>query len=279
MQHAPCQNALEQALATLGIPWTAIHTLFLSHFHPDHVGLASFVLEQSGATPLMHQIDHDQLLEYSGGGNSPPWTVFQLDQAGTPGDVRLSMDSDSKLLFKSTRQIPDVQFIDEGSSIPSSLGPLEVVWTPGHSPGHLCLYSHQHQVLLSGDHILDGITPNIHYHPKFDPLGDFLQSLDKTAALPVRHLLPSHGLPFVDHVTWIERVKAHHQVRCNKIVEALARQPVSNYALAQQLWKRPLAPFHLRFALFELLAHLEFLRLRGQVRSHDEDGTTIWSSH
>ena len=235
MNFAPCREALVQAMDSLGIPWAAVHTVFLSHFHPDHVGLTSFVLDKTPASVLMHQVDYEHLLEYA---SAPPWTAQYLDASGAPIDLRNSMDTDALLLFKTTSPIPTIQYITEGHVIPSVLGPLEVVWTPGHSAGHLCLYSREHQVLLSGDHILDGITPNIHYHPDSDPLGDFLISLDKTAAMPVRHLLPSHGVPFVDHVTWIERVKAHHHARCERIVAAVAAQPASCYELTQHLWKR-----------------------------------------
>ena len=276
MNYDPCRAALENSLATLGIPWHAIHTIFLSHFHPDHVGLAAFVAKQSKADVRMHQSDYDHLLEYSNKDNLPPWTALCLDKAGSPPELRLQMDSEASQLFQSGSPTPIVRFIDQGEAIPSILGPLDVIWTPGHSAGHLCLYSRTHQLLLSGDHILDGITPNIHYHPNSDPLGDFLSSLDKTAALPVRHILPCHGVPFVDHVSWIERVKNHHKVRCERIIAALSQQPLSCYGLSQQLWKRPLSPFHLRFALFELLAHLEFLRIRGTVHCDDHDGINVW---
>ena len=77
---------------------------------------------------------------------------------------------------------------------------LTAIWTPGHSPGHLCFYEAGNRLMLSGDHVLPRITPNISFHPQAgpDPLGDFLASLDKVGAYDVDEVLPAHEYRFVD---------------------------------------------------------------------------------
>ena len=77
-----------------------------------------------------------------------------------------------------------------GEEIPTAIGPLEVLWTSGHSPGHVCLYSRERKLLFSGDQILENITPNIAWHPGRDMLGDFLESLRRLADLEVDLILP-----------------------------------------------------------------------------------------
>ena len=77
---------------------------------------------------------------------------------------------------------------------------LTAIWTPGHSPGHLCFYESTNELMLSGDHVLPRITPNIPFHPQAgaNPLGDYLASLDKLEPYDVDEVLPAHEYRFDD---------------------------------------------------------------------------------
>ena len=163
-----------------------------------------------------------------------------------------------------------------GETIETSLGDLQVIWTPGHSPGHICLYQPERRVLFSGDHILEHISPNIGWQPDHDALGEFLSSLDRIAALQVDLVLPSHGAPFRGHREWVAKTRAHHAERCDLLLGALDGQSKTAAELIPSLWNRPLSPFHYRFALFELLAHLDHMERTGRVRSVEESGIKRW---
>src|SRR5260370_10113982 len=77
---------------------------------------------------------------------------------------------------------------------------LRVEWTPGHSPGHICLYEQGEKLLFAGDHMLPELTPNIGLHPQStpDPLHEYLDGLKRMAAYEPRLILPAHGRPFTD---------------------------------------------------------------------------------
>src|SRR5256885_13815786 len=70
---------------------------------------------------------------------------------------------------------------------------LTAIWTPGHSPGHLCFWEAGNKLMLSGDHVLPRITPNIPYHPQAGahPLGDYLQSPAKLAGHDENEVRPA----------------------------------------------------------------------------------------
>ena len=118
---------------------------------------------------------------------------------------------------------PDVP-LTGGETIETAIGDLQVIWTPGHSPGHICLYQPERRVLFSGDHILEHISPNIGWQPDHDALGEFLSSLDRIAALQVDLVLPSHGAPFRGHREWVAKTRAHHAERCDLLLGALDGQ-------------------------------------------------------
>ena len=85
------------------------------------------------------------------------------------------------------------------------------------------------------------------------------------APLDVDLILPSHGGPFRGHRERIQATTAHHAMRCDQIVALITRQPRTAHALVEEMWKGKLSPFHHHFAVFEVLAHLEYLERRGRV--------------
>ena len=89
--------------------------------------------------------------------------------------------------------------MEGGERIAVKSGLLEVVHTPGHAPGHLCLFSPEKRFLISGDHLLKAITPNIAWRPEEDMLARYLESLEAMKPLDVDWVIPSHGKPFQGH--------------------------------------------------------------------------------
>jgi glyoxylase-like metal-dependent hydrolase (beta-lactamase superfamily II) len=136
---------------------------------------------------------------------------------------------------------------------------VELIATPGHSPGHICLHFPRHRAFISGDHIIEGITPNIGYSPGHDALGEYLESLNRVSAMDFDLIVPSHGAPFRGHREWIAATRNHHAKRCAEIEAALPATPAE---LVSRLWPRELTAFHYRFAVFEVLAHLEHMKRR-----------------
>jgi len=163
-----------------------------------------------------------------------------------------------------------------GEELPTALGPLEIVWTSGHSPGHICLYSRPHRLLFSGDQIIENITHNIGWHPGRDMLAECLESLDRLAALDIDLILPSHGDPFSGHRAWIAETVGHHRERCDEILNLLEQSPRTAHQMVGVMWRNRLSPINHHFAIFEVLAHLEHLRRQGKVGHRGSNGTLEW---
>ena len=161
---------------------------------------------------------------------------------------------------------PDTIF-HGGETISTGLFNFRVVWTPGHSSGHICLYEPEKKVLLAGDHILPKITPNISVHPQSieNPLGRYLKSLKETRQLNVELTLPGHDEPFTKLVPRIDQILRHHEVRNREIFNMMNNGPRTAYQIALETrwgtwagWNE-LPNFHKRMAIFETLAHLEMM--------------------
>jgi glyoxylase-like metal-dependent hydrolase (beta-lactamase superfamily II) len=276
METKPAFETLEAAMAGRGIAWTEIRRIFLTHMHPDHMGMSARLLELSGAKLGMHEAEAKHLEMITTTERRFPWLEIAYRQAGVPKALEDKMNSHFVEVRKNFHSLaPDVLFVG-GEEIPTAIGPLRVVWTSGHSPGHACLYSAERKILFSGDQILENITPNISWHPGRDMLGEFLESLEKLKGLEVDLILPAHGEPFSGHRAWIEQTKLHHQERCDEIMALVEQAPRSAHVLVGEMWRRSLSPINHHFAIFEILAHLEHMQRQGRVRYSEEDGVLAW---
>ncbi|MBI1886389.1 MAG: MBL fold metallo-hydrolase [Chloroflexi bacterium] len=164
-------------------------------------------------------------------------------------------------------------------------GPLEweIIWTPGHSSGHICLYERNRKAFLSGDHILNPITPNIGLHAEAmgNPLADYLSSLREVREYDVELVLPAHGDEFRGFRERIDELLGHHEERLAEIRSVLAKGLRTAYQIASRMsWNAEgswdeLPPFQRRMATTEALAHLELLHSRGEVRRSTAEGGVI----
>lgn len=175
---------------------------------------------------------------------------------------------------------PD-NFIADHDVIPLGDREFEVIWTPGHAPGHCVIYLRKEKVLIVGDHLLPKITPHVGVYPSGpeNPLGDFLNSQLKVQAFDVEMVLPAHGAVYHDHRHRANQLIEHHRYREAEMLDLVRRQPRCAFEVAEEVFgseERPI--FHVMAATFETIAHLELACVEGRARKHERDGLITYQA-
>lgn len=279
--------AFWEGLQRIGLTVDTLHTIVLSHDHPDHIGLSGELQERSGAAVYMHPID-ERSMHFLWGGTLPDSFLrvskFFLQHGMPPGDRWFSLAGSNQV--RDIIRVPAheaITLVEDGEQIDLVGERYRVIWTPGHSDGHICLFRERDDVFLAADHVLPRITPNVGLYSEYDranPLGDYLNSLEKVAILPASIVLPGHGEPFADLSGRTAEIVQHHVEREMQIMTLLDDRPQHAYSVAQQIfanrWKNNQAR---RMALAETLSHLEYLRFNGQVKQqHTSDGLILYAA-
>lgn len=265
--------ALDAGLAHAGYSMGDVRGVLVTHIHPDHYGLASRVREASGAWIALHPADAALIrARYDDPSELLERVSVMMRRFGAPADevATLSRAAMPVMPFVTSAQ-PDVLF--EDGDHPELPGwDLTAIWTPGHSPGHLCFWEPRHQLMLSGDHVLPRITPNIPFHPQAgsDPLGDFLRSLDRLREYEPDEVLPAHEHRFVGLHARLDQLRAHHEARFNEVLSAIKDGITTAWGIAATMhWSRGwdrIEGFMRRAAVAEAVSHLRALENLGVVR-------------
>lgn len=279
----PAWAALQSQVKEIGIRFTDIRWLVVTHFHLDHSGLAGKVKELSGAQLIMHPLDSlrgvvTRITE--GLSEERAW----LAQQGYP-------EGELERFFGSPRPVsripslaPDL-LVEGGERIGGEGAALYILWTPGHTSGHVCVYDAKRKVLFSGDHVLPRITSNISLSPFTtpNPLSDYLASLEKLHHVEAQMVLPAHEMPFTGLTRRVDELRHHHHRRLNEMHELLKDGPKTAFELARRVrwdrdpWQQPL-PFSRYLALLETAAHLRFLAEEGRAHEAEKDSVTCYEA-
>ena len=164
-----------------------------------------------------------------------------------------------------------------GVEIETDLGVWTVYETPGHAPSHVCLYQPERRLLISGDHLLGRISLYFDYGWTPDPVGEFLSSLDLTAALGARLCLSGHGKPFVDVPGHIEGNRKLVAERLAAVATALADAPRTAVEISPSVYGEPLTESNGSWLLAQTLAYLTHLERQGRATRETRDGVERWS--
>lgn len=273
-------RACWHSLAQHCFPGKPLLGVICTHFHYDHAGLASWLMQEFDAPLYMSHGEYFTMraLASSNAKVSEDSQRTFFKRAGMPSD-RFDRMVNS---HKHDPFVPDFppSFIrlreDESLNIGSRC--WRVVVGEGHSPEHACLYAEDDRILLAGDQVLPGISSNIlvsDVEPEADPLRLWLGSLDKLRTLAADTLvLPAHGLVFRGLHTRVDQLHAHHQRQLAVLMEPAHRgEHFTAWEAMSRLFQRELKSIELMLALGETLAHLNYLCQSGQLtRLSDENG-------
>ena len=279
------RTALRDGLRKAGLRIGNLRTIVLSHDHPDHIGLSGELREKSGATVYMHSIDAEGMRTiWSGSAPAQFRSVSQFfRQHGMPVNEQWfsSVPADE---MRNVIRVPlyeELTLVEDGQYLDILGEQYRVIWTPGHSDGHICLFRERDGVFIAADHVLPRITPNVGLYSENDranPLGDYLNSLRKVQNLPASIVLPGHSEPFTDLAGRVQEIIEHHEDREQQILSLFDKQPRNAYYLTEKLFGQRLKSNEARrMAVAETLAHLEYMRYESQVEQYKtNDGLIMY---
>ena len=262
-----CRDAMEAGLAELEVNLKETD-FFITHLHADHFALVS-TFAGDNATIYFNQPDADRLTR------GARWDDM-IEYAGVNGfpekELMAALHNHPGYKYGSRFDVP-LTILKEDDSIDIEEYRFRCVETPGHTMGHMCLYEPNKKILVSGDHVLGDITPNIQsWADEGNPLQNYLWSLDKVSELDVAVVLPGHRRIFKNCGERIQEIKDHHQNRADEILTILKKGRKNAVQVASEMtwditwksWDRfPVSQKW--FATGEAIAHLKYLREKGMV--------------
>ena len=275
---ASCRMAMERQLKELRVDRDRLD-IFATHLHSDHVGLAAELL-RPGCSLFIGEIDGPGVEDYM---DDDCWRGIYAEYVKDG----FSWEEIDHLWDSNPAQeaAPDVwaqyHYLKDGDVLTYGGHALRCILTPGHTPGHMCLYDPESQWLFAGDHILFHISPNIcRWESMPDALGSYLEILQKVRNLPVKLLLPAHRTDNGVLADRVDELTAHHLRRIEDAWKTVRDEPgLTGYDIAGRMrWKirsRSWEDFPLEqkfFAVGEALAHLDYLEVRGRVEHREENG-------
>jgi glyoxylase-like metal-dependent hydrolase (beta-lactamase superfamily II) len=260
-------EALNAGLAEHGRTLADVRRLLITHVHFDHYGLAGTLMRAGVPMLAMHPKDWEAAQMHL---TDPAAFDREADAWIARNGFSFEGEIEDELHHHRTELTKPTHLLEDGARV----GRLGAMWTPGHTPGHLCFVDKVTGKILTGDHVLDPVTPHVGVwrDHRGDPLGAYERSLHAVAACGATGALPAHGEPFADVAGRVDELLAHHRHRERQILAALEVEPTSATGVARALpWRRRGDPFdrlpdmHRQFAVAETIAHLEHLRARGLV--------------
>ena len=283
-------SILEEELRKNGFTLNDITQIVVTHLHPDHYGMAGKIREISGAKIALSAIETGMLdsryinfeilikemLRFFRTNGVPKEELPKISESSLPArEFVIPTTPQIKLKDKSKISVDSFQF--------------KAILTPGHSPGHICLYEPKRKLLFSGDHVLPQITPNVGLHPQSgeNPLGDFISSLKSLMNLDVSFVFPGHGPVFNGLKQRIEDLLYHHEQRKTNIADILRGEMKTGYAVAEKIpWMTDYGDacnfqdmnfMDKRLAVMETLSHLQLLVVEGKAKKTVKNDINYYS--
>jgi len=254
-------QGLEDGLAQAGVGWEDLTHVLLTHGHIDHFGGLGYVRERTQAKVGIHELDLRNITHYEE-------RLFVVDrrlekyllEAGVPEERSAEMMRLYRLNKSMFRSVPvDFTFGEQDMRF----DPFEFLHVPGHTAGHVII--RLHDVLFSGDHVLDGISP--HQSPErltlYTGLGHYLESLtvmEKWGA-GARLTFGGHNEPIRDLSARIGILRERHTERLQEILD-MFDVPKTICEVSDLMFPN-VRGYDILLAIEETGAHVEYLYQRG----------------
>lgn len=277
-RYEPARRALTDALAERGYRPGDLQRILLTHAHADHCGLAAELVRMSGAEVWTHAANVSRLAEDGSiirttceDVRGALFYARMMRWSGVPLPLMIRLARVRRGMGQYTEPLTPDHALDDGDVIQLGCDEWQVLHTPGHTGGVICLYQRRRRLLISSDHLLRDISSN----PIVDPpapgekepprrLMQYLEQLRRVAELNVVLALPGHGPPITDHRTLIRQRLSFHEERAGRILQMLDEEALTAHEIAGLCFP-DLDPINAFLAISEVIGHLQWLRARGLV--------------
>jgi glyoxylase-like metal-dependent hydrolase (beta-lactamase superfamily II) len=268
-------KAVWQQVRTAALGSQPVTRVIVSHFHPDHAGMAGWLCETTGAPLFMSQTEYLASLVLQLNPDrleSEPYRSFYLDQGLAPEVTAQLLGVGHRYLRMLTGLPRTFRRLIAGEELEIGGRRWEVLSGGGHSPEQVMLHCPGDKLLLAADQIMARISPNISVQamdPAGDPLGIYIRSLNalKEAVAEDALVLPGHNLPFYGLHRRADELILHHELRCAAIWRACRVRGRTAAGLVSVVFGRPIDdPHQMGFAFSETLAHVNRLVREGRLR-------------
>lgn len=271
-------EALDSALEDLGYEVADVTDVVVTHPHIDHFGLVARVHEESGCRVHAHEAALPMIEDYDAYYHREKryFRVF-LQEMGMPkNEAGAVVELPGSYTMLAPPVDPEVLVPHEEGDQVDSPGELECIETPGHCKGTLSYRFDD--TLLSGDHLMEEITPNPNLQIPEDgerprSLRLYLDSLEELLQLDLEQALPGHGPTVEQPDERIESSLEHHESRKQRLKSMVEEEPRTAYELMQEMWP-DLPSTEYFFGMSEIIGHMDLLEEEGAVELRGEDVQT-----
>jgi glyoxylase-like metal-dependent hydrolase (beta-lactamase superfamily II) len=276
--------ALDAGLERFGHRVSELERIVVTHAHVDHFGLAADLVAESQAGVLSHAWNIATLGDYVGDRERRiEFYATLMQRAAIPAHIMTAVGQATGNVNRYAQPVAVDAALKEGDTLCMAGRRWQILHTPGHSAGLVCLYESASCTLLSSDHLLADISSNPIVEPpppgelkRLRSLALYRQSLERVASMRIDRALPSHG-PVIHDVPELVRQRLEfHQRRMDRVLEALRQGARTTWDVTQALFPN-LSPLDTFLAISEAIGHLELLELEGTITGVDVQDVVVWS--
>ena len=286
-----CGYPLPEVQAQIEAAWShllggrPIRRLIVTHHHPDHVGNCRWICDRWDILPSMSQGEYKKAQALAGEGqNQMQLRTAFWQRHGLSAEIGEQVIHTWRRGVTLLQPLKECRLLADGHRLQIGDYEWQIIVARGHSPEQLLLYSSRQKLLISGDQVLNPITPNVsvpYDAPESDPLGLFLQSnLHIAENCDEAAVLPSHKQPFRGLHRRILDIEEHHHARLEKVETQLRKAPATAASILPALFGHPdkLTAHEIGFAIGETIAHLNCLVATGRAIRNSSSAKIVFTS-
>ncbi len=283
MNREECLNTMLDSLKKLNVDLNKTD-LFITHLHADHLGLSA-TLATDTSKVYFDETEASIMAKFEN--SEGAWYdqfAFFLSNGFPEDECKKALGSHPGVKYSARKHV-DFSILRDGNEIEVGDYSFRCIETPGHSPGHMCLYEANKKILICGDHILFDITPNITWWPEMEnSLKDYLTNLEKVYSLDVELVLPGHRSIWNNHRKRITEIQEHHKSRLKEALSSLGDgaktawevAPYVTWDIDVRSWEE-FPAMQKWFAIGETIAHLDYLAGDGRARKETKNHKILYS--